>query len=87
MHLGVYVCNGHFSAVGFPLFLHWAFSYIGRFPSAVDLWYPGLCYLYWAFVFLHRFSADTLGVFVLLHVSINCSFNGYCAISSFSGYG
>jgi len=28
-----------------------------------------------------------LGVSVLLHVSINCSFNGYCVISSFSGYG
>jgi hypothetical protein len=27
----------------------------------------------------------SLGVSVLLHVSINYSFNGYCVISSFSG--
>jgi len=29
----------------------------------------------------------SMGVSVLLRVSINCSFNGYCVISSFSGYG
>jgi hypothetical protein len=29
----------------------------------------------------------SLGVSVLRRVSINCSYNGYCVISSFSGYG